>query len=521
VQDTPNGRLTFPFTIRNQFTTSRSSLEGLLAMRPKFLAYKRQFYRDSIEEVRKSDVKGFLVAAPGDPLRLRRFLDLLHRHDIRAYSLKADLTVGPVTYRSGEAYLIPTAQPEARFLHALFETRTEFADRVFYDISTWTLPLAFHLQFDSLTRLPEQGLGEEFRPGPFAEQTVPFSKDDVAYLLDWRHGLTPRVLHKLLAAGLKVRVAMAPFTAVIGKEVRQFGYGTCMIPLALQPDKRDLIVELLQAAAKGGVPVHALTTGLTLEGIKLGSSAFVPVSLPRVLLVTGEGVTAYEAGEVWHLLDERLAMPVTMVDTHRLGSVDLGRYTTVILVSGTYSGVSALATDRLKQYAERGGTLIAIGSSIPWLSTRKIVSASLREAEKPQKERRPYASMAEDEAEKLIAGAIFRTKTDPTHPVCYGLSADPLPVFRNNRVMLEPTNSPYNSPVVYTEKPLWSGHVSKENVERLAGSASVVVVPVGSGRAILFADNPNFRGFWHGTSRLFVNAIFFGPITRTSPARMR
>jgi hypothetical protein len=27
---------------------------------------------------------------------------------------------------------------------------------------------------------------------------------------------------------------------------------------------------------------------------------------------------------------------------------------------------------------------------------------------------------------------------------------------------------------------------------------------------VLFADNPNFRGYWHGTSRLFLNAVFFG-----------
>jgi hypothetical protein len=23
-------------------------------------------------------------------------------------------------------------------------------------------------------------------------------------------------------------------------------------------------------------------------------------------------------------------------------------------------------------------------------------------------------------------------------------------------------------------------------------------------------DNPNFRGYWHGTNRLFLNALFFG-----------
>ena len=31
------------------------------------------------------------------------------------------------------------------------------------------------------------------------------------------------------------------------------------------------------------------------------------------------------------------------------------------------------------------------------------------------------------------------------------------------------------------------------------------------GRVISFIDNPNFRGFWYGTNRLFMNAVFFGP----------
>jgi hypothetical protein len=27
---------------------------------------------------------------------------------------------------------------------------------------------------------------------------------------------------------------------------------------------------------------------------------------------------------------------------------------------------------------------------------------------------------------------------------------------------------------------------------------------------VLFADNPNFRGSWYGTNRLFLNALFLG-----------
>ena len=89
-----------------------------------------------------------------------------------------------------------------------------------------------------------------------------------------------------------------------------------------------------------------------------------------------------------------------------------------------------------------------------------------------------------------------------------------IPVFRNNRVFLEPSGNAYSTPVIYDDEPLLSGYVSEENLELLAGSASTVVARRGNGRAVLIAENPNFRAFWHGTNRLFINAVFFGSLIR-------
>jgi hypothetical protein len=38
----------------------------------------------------------------------------------------------------------------------------------------------------------------------------------------------------------------------------------------------------------------------------------------------------------------------------------------------------------------------------------------------------------------------------------------------------------------------------------------VVADQVGGGSVILMFDNPNFRGYWYGTNRLFLNALFYG-----------
>jgi hypothetical protein len=57
-----------------------------------------------------------------------------------------------------------------------------------------------------------------------------------------------------------------------------------------------------------------------------------------------------------------------------------------------------------------------------------------------------------------------------------------------------------------------SGYVSKANLKQISNSAAIVVSRVGAGRVVLFADDPNFRHYWHGTARLFTNALLLGPL---------
>jgi hypothetical protein len=514
-QESPHGRLTFPFTIRNQFLTSLSSLAGAQELRTQLHEFKRRSYLDAWESARRSESKGWLVSAPGDPGRLRAFLDVLHAHDIRAYHHKGVSE----TAVEGESWYVPLAQPEARFLQTLFETRTTFAENIFYDVSAWTLPLAFNIE-QQVVEAPLKDLAEPYQPGPAPAHKVTFTKDDLAYLIDWRHGEAPRAVYQLLAAEVKVRVASAEMKVAVEGRSRTLGHGTIIVPLGIQPARRAAVVAVLEKAAREGVPVYALPSGLTDAAPNLGSPRLLPVPQPRVLLVTGEGVTAYDAGEVWHFCDRRLGLPVTLVDAHRLGSVNLERYTAIVLPNGTYAGLTTETADKLRSYASKGGTLVAVGTAISWLASRKIATVLLKTRPPSVSKPRPYDQAEDDAAQRLIRGAIFRTRTDGTHPVCYGLPKDQsLPVCRTTTVMLEPSDDAYNTPVRYEEKPLVSGYVSAANLERLSESAGVVVAPIGSGRAILLTDNPVYRGYWRGTERLLVNALFFGPLLRVPEAK--
>lgn len=530
VQDTPNGKLTFPFTIRNQFTTSLSSLKGVQALRREFLEHQRDFYLETLKQPEANSPKGYVFAAPeGDPARLRAFLDILRIHAIRVERLEADLQVNGTRFPKDQSYLVPWNQPEFRFARVLFDPQTKFEENLFYDISAWTLPHAFNLKYAALDTLPS-ATGE--RKAPIAVSMPRFepSEEDLAYLIDWRGYYAPKALAKLLAAGVKVRVAQEPFKIDVRGQLKSFDYGTLMVPIGIQPTKRKEIIEILQAAYAGDlVEVSPVRNGITPEGIDLGSNSFVPVPNAKILLVTGEGTSTGETGEVWHLFDTRVQTPVTMVDASRLGTISLEKYSVVILPGGTYSSVSASTVENLKQYLTKGGTVIALGSAVIWLNSKEITSFKVRsrrlarEAEGGETNRRPYATAEDNSAYELISGAIFETKVDHTHPIGYGFAeGDTLPVCRTNRVMLEPSSNPYSTPVLYqTEKQdgisrakLLNGYVSEANSRLLAGSAGGVIARVGSGRVIALVDDPNFRSFWYGTNRLMFNAVFFGPLVR-------
>ena len=64
--------------------------------------------------------------------------------------------------------------------------------------------------------------------------------------------------------------------------------------------------------------------------------------------------------------------------------------------------------------------------------------------------------------------------------------------------------------MTYTAQPLIGGYLHRTQLPRIANSAAILFAPEGQGRTILFADNPNFRGIWYGTNKLFLNALFFG-----------
>ena len=491
-QDSDNGILTFPFAIRNHFTAALSTLRAGKNMRTDLLNYQRNFYKNAQKEVAKDKNKAIVFGDAADKAKTFHFAEMLQRQKIKFHK----------NVKNDHSYVIPMNQPNYRMIKGMFEKRTKFQDSLFYDVSAWTLPLAFDINYSYATNT--SNLGSEVSELSFPQGKVS-AKSNYAYVFEWDEYYTPKALHEILKRGLRAKVAMKPFT-LNGKK---YDYGTIMVPLQNQKKDADAMHTLLTSIAKEtGVNIDAANTGLT-EGIDLGSSNFRALKSPKIAVLVGDGINSYDAGEIWHLLDTRYDIPVTKLSTNNLSRADLSNYTAIILPNTSGNSLKS-ATKNLKTYVQNGGTLIGYRNSLKWLNTNKFIKLDFKKS-KGETTNVSFDQRQSFRGAQFIGGAIFEANVDKTHPVNFGYNDNKIALFRNTTVFVKPDSiNTYKAALQYTKRPLMSGYISKENLKHLSGTLPFKTSNMGKGKVIVFTDNTNFRAFWYGTNKLLMNAIYFG-----------
>ena len=183
------------------------------------------------------------------------------------------------------------------------------------------------------------------------------------------------------------------------------------------------------------------------------------------------------------------------------------------MVSGRYD-LTEKQLQKLKDWTSKGNTLITIGRAAKWVVDKNLVKEELVKTKKDSTqsaERKPYVNAPENIGKEEVGGIILKVDLDLTHPLGFGYRDTQIPVYKNNSVWLKPSKNEYSTVAKYAENAHIDGFITEKNTEDfLNHSASLVVSKLGGGRVILFADNPNFRGSWYGTNRLFLNALFLG-----------
>ena len=505
IQESVNGVITFPFTIKNQLATSFSTLKAANNMRVKLLNYMKDFFDDQID-LNSKRTKNIVFGKLKDESTVFHLADILKSHKIRFNNISKDIVINGRKYLKDNSYIVPMNQPKKTLIEAMFNTQTKFKDSLFYDVSSWTFPLAFNVNYDytdgmsqsNISSLTDYEVDNLVKPIGNVD-----NKSDYAYIFEPHEYYTQAAIYKILDKGLRVKTATRKFSI----KGREYDYGTYMIPVQSQELNSDEIYELLNEVSKEyNVNFESHSTGIT-DGIDFGSNNFIIVKQPKIGLIVGDGVRSYDAGEIWHLLDVRYDIPISKLDIGNLRYMDLNKYSHIILPD--YNG-SRINSDQIKEYVNNGGNLIAYRNSIRWVSNNideiELLSNDLVANDIAFDERQAFYGAQQ------TGGAIFNSIIDKSHPINYGIESSTLPLFRNSNVYMTKDEQSFNNPILYTDSPLISGYVSKENLSLVKKSSPFKLIRKGRGKILLMTDNTNFRAFWFGTNRILLNMLFHSNI---------
>jgi len=509
VQETTTIPLEFGFTIRNQVTASLATLRASLNEKNMLLKCRRDFYAAAITQARSNPIKAYVFGDPIDQTRTQAFVNLLHLHHIEVYQLERDMIVNAKNFIKGKTYLVPAEQQNYFMVKSVFEKGITYTDSLFYDASTWSLIHAFDL--------PYQEIRGQYSKGALITQDLSnsvstFEKSDYGYLINQQDYSVYQAIYQFQENEIITKSAFKPFKLNLNGELKSFSYGTLFIPVQQQTKGADELYSLLQKISKDcKIEILPVNGGYAQEGIDLGSNYLRTLKKIKALMPIGQGVNAYEAGEIWHLLDQRIKMPITKVDMNQLSRVDFDEYTTMVLVSGVYTP-DRPTEDRIKSWVAGGGTLITFKTASEWAIRAGLSREKSLPVDTISSLRANYEDVSNREGAKQIGGSIFEADLDISHPLGFGISDRKISVYKNNKTFLTPSRNPTGTVARYTAKPLIGGYLHPTNEPKIANSAALLCSYEGTGRVILFADNPNFRGIWYGTNRLFLNALFFGPL---------
>jgi hypothetical protein len=503
VQKTAFGELTFAFTIRNQYLSSLTTVKAAVKNKAYLRKYQQDFFKSAMTKSARSRIKGYTFGDAHDQNRTKAFIDKLLIHEIEVF-------------KSGNKFVVPTNQPQYRMVQTMFETYNKYRDSVYYDASAWSVGNFYNMKYKPTSSL---NLGSKIENTDELVSVAKVQKSDYAYIIDWDDYNAPAVLNHLQENGLVISSSFKPFTLAVGGQSKSFNYGSLVLPVSLQKKASAEIFSILQKAQqKYDVSMYGVNSGYSIKGIDLGSRFVQPVKKVKAAMLIGDGTRSYEVGEVWHLLDTRVHMPITKIPMRNFNKTNFDKYTTLVMVSGRYNLTKKLQ-EKIKNWVRKGNTLITIGTATSWAIKKKLVKEKLTNAKIDSLNkvsdkivmRKPYVNSGENLGKESVGGIIVKVDIDRTHPLAFGYHDPSIPVYKNNTVWLAPSKNEYATVGKYAVNPLIDGFITKKNMEEnLKPSASLIVSKLGGGRVVLFADNPNFRGSWYGTNRLFLNAIFLG-----------
>ncbi len=440
--------------------------------------------------------------------KTRRLKELLDTHQI-AYENTESGSVKGYDYSSLKEekmsvslsdIVVHTDQPKGKMVKALFEPVTKLEDSLTYDITAWSLPyvhgfkaIASRNKVNSVLNIKSITIKNSI------------DKSSYAYISKWNSLADATFLGALLKANITPRFSEKPFS-IAGKSYQR---GTLII---LRNDNRNDSFDdkLVAIANKHQRKLFSVKSGFVSAGVDFGSYSVKPINKQNIAVLSGKETSSLSFGEIWHFFETQLHYPITNIDASDFENIKYTNYDVIIIPDGNYKKVLTKENlEKLKQWVQSGGTLIAIGNALMPFANKKEFSLKEKKTneEKISVDLTIYADRERKNVTKLITGSIFKSLLDPTHPLAfgYGKTYFSLKLGSTSFEYLKKGNN-----VAYFDE-------TTKTVSGFAGSTAVKKVPksllfgeekLGNGSIIYMVDNPLFRSFWENGKLFVANAVF-------------
>lgn len=516
IKTTAGDTLKLSDRIAHHLTTSLSTVEISSENTKKLLTEFKAFF-DRAKSNPPGEFKSYVVKNE-NPDNLKALAKLFDKNSIQ-YGFGGSSSASGFNYitqkiekfniEAGDM-VITSAQPKAVLLNVLMEPKTFLTDSNTYDITAWSLPYVYGIK--------TYGIKEALKvQSASMKTTMPVNsqiKASYAYVTNWKSVEDVKFLAALMQKNVKVRVTEKPFTAA-GKS---FDAGSLIIAKAGNNQFKESFDETVQSIAQSfNRNLTSLSSGFVEKGNDLGFSTVQAIKKPKVMLVTGEGVSASAFGEVWFYFENELHYPVSLVNEKDLGRVKWADFDVAIFPDGGYPDFPA---DDLQSWVSSGGKLILMENALTKVAGKKSFGLKLKEDKKPDADadakpnakKKPYEQIKafgnreRNAISEGIAGAIYKINLDNTHPLGFG--------FPNYYYTLKLDNNLYQfledgwNVGTIRKDAYVAGFTGQKVKAHLQDGLLLGVQNMGRGTVVYLADDPLFRSFWENGKLLFGNAVF-------------
>ncbi|MBV4356875.1 M14 family metallopeptidase [Pinibacter aurantiacus] len=508
--------LTLLDRVMHHFTTGISTIEIASQNADKLVKEFHNYYNNATNSP-YGDFKSYVIKADdGDRLdRLKKLLN--HNKILWSYLQVNNAQLNGLNYLSGKQESFKAAigdivvnanQPKSNLLKVLFERVSKLSDSATYDITAWSLPFAYGLE----TYGVKNYITTTTKTNPDSITTFALPPTTYGYVVQWNGMSSAKFLAMVLQKGLKVRYAERSFK--IGSE--DFDKGSLILTKAGNNTLAQPLEQIIKSAAEqANVRVYAVSSGLVDKGFDFGSDKVHVIKSPRVALLAGKEVSSLNMGEIWHLFDQQLNYPVSLINVSDLQRVGLNSFDVLIIPDGDYDFFNDKnANDELKNWVKRGGKIIAVDGTVMQMSKADWgIKAKVADDDKKDDLIKGdysllhrYENRERDVLVNSIPGSIFKVELDNTHPLAFGYP-DYYYTLKQDENIYEFMKEGWNVGVLRKDNYI-AGFTGSKTKEKLKDGLLFGVQEMGRGKVVYLADNPLFRSFWENGKLLFCNAVF-------------